>query len=62
MHASNKKLGLSAGVQLLHRTDMPLEQAMQDTERCERVQLSPAQLESVTLPPYSITRLEINGP
>jgi hypothetical protein len=50
----------SAGVQLLHRTDMPLEQAMQNTERCERVELSADQLSSVNLPPYSITRLEFD--
>jgi len=53
---------LAGGVQLLHRTDMPLEKAMQDTERCERVPMSPAQLESLKLPPYSITQLEIKTP
>jgi hypothetical protein len=51
---------ISAGVQLFHRADMPLEQAMQNTERCERIQLTAAQLETLILPPYSITRLELN--
>ena len=49
------------GVQLTHRTDMALGEAMQDTERCERVELD-VNDESLTLPPYSITRLKLSLP
>jgi hypothetical protein len=49
---------LASAVQLTHRADMPLSEAMQDTERCERVELSASQLSPMRLPPYSITRLE----
>lgn len=45
-------------VQLTHRTDMPLADAMQDTERCEHVEIPIASGTTLTLPPYSITRLE----
>jgi len=52
------KASFTGGMQLTHRTDMPLEKAMQDMERCERVKLSRPVSGSVNLPPYSITRLE----
>ena len=53
--------GLIEGVQLTHRSDMTLADAMQDTERCERVELDTNQ-QSLTLPPYSITRLKLTRP
>ena len=49
---------VTAGVQLTHRTDMPLIQAMQDTHRCEKTELQLSDSHPVILPPYSITRLE----
>ena len=49
---------LLEAVQLTHRSDMDLADAMQDTERCERVELDVEQ-QSLTLPPYSITRLKL---
>ncbi|TWT81490.1 hypothetical protein CA13_29430 [Planctomycetes bacterium CA13] len=50
-------LTLLEAVQLTHRSDMDLDDAMQDTERCERVELGSTQ--PLTLPPYSITRLKM---
>ena len=49
---------LTTAVQLTHRADMPLSEAMQDTERCERVELPASQIGPIDLPPYCITRLE----
>lgn len=49
------------GVQLTHRSDMTLAEAMQTTERCERVELK-TNKESLTLQPYSITRLKLTRP
>jgi hypothetical protein len=52
---------LLEAVQLMHRSDMDLADAMQDTERCERVELDVNQA-TLTLPPYSITRLNLPLP
>jgi hypothetical protein len=49
---------LLEALQLTHRSDMDLAKAMQDTQRCERVELETNQ-QSFTLPPYSITRLKL---
>lgn len=49
------------GIQLTHRSDMSLAEAMQDTERCERVELGTNE-QSLMLPPYSITRLKLSHP
>jgi hypothetical protein len=48
-------------VQLTHRSDIALADAMQNTERCERVELETNQ-PSLTLQPYSITRLKLPNP
>lgn len=52
---------LLEAVQLTHRSDVALADAMQDTERCDRVELDINQ-QSLTLPPYSITRLKLTRP
>jgi hypothetical protein len=52
---------LLEALQLTHRSDMDLGDAMQDTERCERIELDTDQ-QSLMLPPYSITRLKLEGP
>ncbi len=48
-------------VQLTHRIDLDLGEAMQNTERYERVELDVNQ-ETLTLPPDSITRLKLTIP
>ncbi|TWU33244.1 hypothetical protein Poly41_49960 [Novipirellula artificiosorum] len=60
MTDTERKLGfrLTGGIQLTHRADRSLAEAMQDTERCERVEISASNGDSITLPAYSITRLE----
>lgn len=55
--ASSPKL-LEA-VQLKHRSDMPLAKAMQNTKRCDRVELD-VEKQPLTLAPYSITRLKLS--
>ncbi len=52
---------LIEGVQLTHRSDMALAEAMQNTDRCVRVELKTDQ-RSLTLPPYSITRSKLTVP
>lgn len=42
----------------MHRIDMPIEKAMQDAARCQRIELLESQVNHVTLPPWSITRLQ----
>lgn len=48
---------LLEAIQLAHRSDMPLADAMQNTERCERVELDPTL--PLTLSPFSITRIRL---
>ena len=51
---------LTGAVQLTHRTDLSLSAAMQDTERCERIEIPAEQAGSLTLPAYSFTRMEFD--
>lgn len=51
---------LLEAVQLTHRSDKELADAMQDTERYERVELD-VEEQSLILPAYSITRLKLTS-
>lgn len=50
---------LTEAVQLSHRSDMPLRDAMQNTERSDYVERTTSQLRPIHLPSYSITRLKL---
>ncbi|MDA7932199.1 hypothetical protein N9B53_00110 [Mariniblastus sp.] len=52
---------LLEAIQLSHRSDMALAEAMQNTKRCERVELN-IKNQPLTLAPYSITRLKLSRP
>lgn len=52
---------LLEAVQLTHRSDMDLADAMQNTKRCQRMELDASQ-QPISLQPYSITRVKLARP
>lgn len=55
---SKKPIRLAGALQFSPRKDIPLSEALQDAQWMNKTELSDKALESISFPPYSITRLE----